>query len=125
MCTEINLNFTDATQRIIMQILNQDVHINEVLAQPISLPEDPQKDCIVLWKVFRSKDEALEYSHHILLEPTQRIVGGYWTDSAGGFFWLGVEVDDLEKWGNSQAIQLTDPFDSNDPVGQGRGPAGD
>ncbi len=105
-----------------MQTLNQDVQVNEILDQPISLPEDPQKERIVLWKVFRSKDEAVEYSQHVLLEPTQRIVGGYWTDSAGGFFWLGVQVDDLGKWGNSQAIQLTDPFDSNDPVGQGRGP---
>jgi len=52
---------------------------------------------------------------HILLEPDQKIVGGHGTDSVGGFFWLGIEVADLEAWGNTQAIQLTDPFDSTEP----------
>ena len=104
-----------------MQISNQDNHINQILAQAKSLPEDPQKERIVLWKVFRSEDEALEYSHHILLEPSQQIVGGHGADTVGAFFWLGVEVADLAKWGNTQAIQLSDPFDSNDPIGRGRG----
>ena len=108
-----------------MQISNQDNHISQILAQAKSLPEDPQKERIVLWKVFRSEDEALEYSHHILLESTQQIVGGHGTDTVGAFFWLGVEVANLEKWGNTQAIQLSDPFDSNDPIGQGRGPGSD
>ena len=76
----------------------------------------------MLWKVFRSEDEALEYSYHTMLEPDQQIVGGHGTDSVDGFFWLGVEVVNLEKRGNSQAIQLTDTFDSNDPIGMRRGP---
>lgn len=105
-----------------MQTLNQDNRIAKILVQPRPLPEDPKKERVVLWKVFRSEDEALEYSHHIMLEPDQQIVGGHGTDSVGEFFWLGVEVPDLETWGNSQAIQLTDPFDSNDPKGKGRGP---
>lgn len=108
-----------------MQTSNQDSQINQILAQPKPLPEDPEKERIVLWKIFRSENEALEYSHHILLEPSQQIVGGHGTDTVGAFFWLGVEVADLEKWGNTHAIQLTDPFDSNDPVGQGRGPGSD
>ena len=105
-----------------MQTQNPDDQITKILVQPRTLPEDPQKERVVLWKVFRSEDEALEYSHHIILEPDQQIVGGNGTDSVGVFFWLGVEVPNLEKWGNSQAIQLTDPFDSNDPIGMGRGP---
>lgn len=105
-----------------MQTLNTDHPIAQILAQPRPLPEDPQKERVVLWKVFRSNEEALEYSQHIMLEPSQKIIGGHGRDSAGEFFWLGVEVESLETWGNSQAIQLTDPFDSNDPDGKGRGP---
>jgi len=108
-----------------MQEVDQDVQIKKVLTQARPLPEDPQKERVVLWKVFRDEAEALEYSHHILLEPDQKIVGGHGTDSVGAFFWLGIEVADLEAWGNTQAIQLTDPFDSTDPKGQGRGPGTD
>ena len=106
-------------------MLNLDDHVSKVLTQPRHLPEEPKTERVVLWKVFRSEDTALEYSRHIMLEQDQCIVGGQGTDSVGEYFWLGVEVADLEKWGNSQAIQLTDPFDSDDPKGQGRGPAGD
>lgn len=106
-----------------MQTFNPDNPIAQILAEPRPLPEDPQKERVVLWKIFRSGEEALEYSQHIMLEPDQKIIGGHGTDSVGEFFWLGVEVENLEAWGNSQAIQLTDPFDSNDPKGKGRGPA--
>jgi len=105
-----------------MQAVDQDVQIKQILTQARALPEDPKKERVVLWKVFRDEIEALEYSQHILLEPDQKIVGGRGIDSVGGFFWLGIEVADLEAWGNTQAIQLTDPFDSTDPKGQGRGP---
>lgn len=105
-----------------MQAQDQDVQIKQMLTQARVLPEDPKKERVVLWKVFRNEAEALEYSHHILLEPDQKIVGGRGTDSVGEFFWLGIEVADLEAWGNTHAIQLSDPFDGNDPKGQGRGP---
>ncbi len=105
-----------------MQIVSQDVQIKQLLTQQRPLPEAPEKERVVLWKVFRSEAEALDYAHHIQLESDQKIVGGNGTDSVGDFFWLGVEVADLAAWGNSQAIQLSDPFDSDDPKGQGRGP---
>ena len=104
-----------------MQKFNQDDQVAKILVQLKPLPEEPQKERVVLWKVFRTEDDALEYSHHIMLEPDQQIVGGHGTDSVGGFFWLGVEVANLEKWGNSQAIQLTDPFDSDAPKVEGSG----
>lgn len=104
-----------------MQTLNHNDRISKILDQSRPLPQDPKKERVVLWKVFRNEDEALEYSHHIMLEPDQKIVGGHATDTVGDFFWLGVEVANLEAWGNTQAIQLTDPFDSDDPNGQGRG----
>ncbi len=99
----------------------KNVNIDQLLSQSRNLPEDPQKERIVLWKIFRNKDDAHEYSQHILLEDDQRIVGGSSNDSAGDFFWLGVEVEDLEAWGNTQAIQLVDPFDGTDPKGKGQG----
>ncbi|MHB1678492.1 MAG: hypothetical protein ACYCSS_13355 [Sulfuriferula sp.] len=104
-----------------MQTSNQDVQISQLLTQSRNLPEDPKKDRVVMWKIFRSENEALKYSHHILLEPDQRIVGGRSKDSAGEFFWLGIEVANLEAWGNTQAIQLADPFDGTDPEGKGQG----
>lgn len=101
-------------------------HVNEhdvkhLLNNRADLPKDPANERIVLWKTFRSIDEAIGYSRAILLEDDQTLVGGASSDSAGPLFWVGVKVDDLEAWGNSQAIQLTDPFDANDPAGQGRG----
>lgn len=103
-----------------MQI-SEHTPIQELLQHERRLPEDPKKERVVLWKVFRNLNEAFEYSRHILLEADQRLVGGHAADSAGEFWWIGVEVENLEAWGNSQAIQLADPFDANDPKGQGRG----
>ncbi len=104
-----------------MQTTERDNQVRGLLKQEHALPADPKKDRVVLWKIFRSPDEALEYSHHILLEPDQKLVGGCAADTVGKLWWLGVEVADLEAWGNSQAIQLTDPFDANDPKGKGQG----
>ncbi len=100
---------------------DKDISIRQLLSQPRSLPKDPKQERIVLWKIFRNENDALEYSHHILLEEDQRIVGGHSSDSAGDFLWLGIEVEDMEAWGNTQAIQLTDPFEATDPEGQGQG----
>ena len=104
-----------------MHTSNQDAQVKNTLAQVRALPADAKQERVVLWRVFRHEADALEYSHHILLESDQQIVGGRGTDSAGGFFWLGVEVADLEAWGNPHAIQLADPFDGTDPKGQGQG----
>jgi hypothetical protein len=95
----------------IMQTANQSAQVSQILSQSRSLPEDPKKERVVMWKVFRDQAAALDYSQHILLEPDQRIVGGHSTDSVGDFFWLGVEVADVAAWGNTHAIQLVDPFD--------------
>jgi hypothetical protein len=97
--------------------------ISDILHQARPLPENPQQERVVLWKVFRTEGEALEYAKHIMLGADQTIVGGHGTDSVGEFYWLGVQVADLAAWGNTQAIQLNDPLDSTDPHGQGRGPA--
>lgn len=104
-----------------MQTSERDSQVLSLLEQEHALPADPKKDRVVLWKIFRDPAEALEYSHHILLEPDQKLVGGRAADTVGKLWWLGVEVANLEAWGNSQAIQLSDPFDADDPKGKGRG----
>ena len=100
---------------------NRDEQVKDLLQQQNPPPKNPKSERIVFWKIFRTAEQALEYSHHILLEPDQKLVGGCGSDSVGPLWWLGVQVADLAAWGNSQAIQLTDPFDGTDPAGQGRG----
>lgn len=94
-----------------MNTLEAPLHISQVLKQMRHLPTDPKTERVVMWKVFRHEDEALQYSQNILLESDQCIVGGHSTDSAGHFFWLGVQVEDLATWGHTQAIQLTEHVD--------------
>lgn len=95
--------------------------ITQLLSHDRALPTDPLTERVVLWKVFRDKSSVVEYSHHILLESDQRLVGGQSVDTIGTFYWLGVEVEDIENWGNTQAIQLSDPFDGDSPKVQGQG----
>lgn len=104
-----------------MQNIIQDEQVKNVLSRNRDLPADPQKERVVLWKIFRNEANAVEYSHHILLEPDQQLVGGHGTDSVGDFYWLGVEVENLAAWGHPHAIQLSDPFEAEDPKVQGRG----
>lgn len=92
----------------------------DVLRQSRALPDDPIAQRIVLWRTFRSLEAALEYSRHILLGHGQHVVGGATYDDLGVLYWLGVQVDDLSKWGNTKAIQLTDHFDGANPDVQGR-----
>jgi len=103
-----------------MKSFEGDNEARRILAQSRPLPQDARAERVVLWKAFRNEDQALEYSRHILLEDGQRVVGGCGEDDMGWYCWLGVEVDDIEAWGNSQAIQLVDPLEADDPQGQGR-----
>jgi len=101
-----------------MKAFAGDTEARGILATSRPLPQDPKAEHVVLWRAFRNEDQAVEYSRHILLGSGQRVIGGCNRDDVGWYCWLGVEVDDLEKWGNSRAIQLCDPFDPEDPRGQ-------
>lgn len=78
--------------------------------QPAFLKEErrlPSRDTnlrVVQWHVFRDLDEAADYAGHIRLGPGQHIVGGADHDSVGRLWWVGVEVDDLARWGNRAAV---------------------
>lgn len=97
-----------------------DAVIEALLLHPRPLPHDPVGERIVLWRTFRSPNDARAYAHSILLGEGQDVVGGRTNDSLGEMFWLGVQVADLAKWGNSRAIQLSGRFDPEDPDTHGR-----
>lgn len=103
-----------------MKAFEGDHEAREILRTERLLPEDPRSEHVVVWRAFRDEDQAVDYSRHIMLEPGQRVVGGCGADDVGTYYWIGVEVDDIEKWGHPGAIQLVDPLDADDPRGQGR-----
>lgn len=94
--------------------------VDRVLQAERALPQDPTAERIVLWRIFRAREEAMTFSRAVLLGEGQQLVGGVSADSVGPVFWLGVQVDDLARWGNSKAIQMTDGFDAEVPGVQGR-----
>ena len=103
-----------------MKAFEGDEEARQILRTERLLPEDPRSEHVVVWRTFRNEDQAVAFSRHILLEDGQRVVGGRGRDDVGAYHWIGVEVDDLEKWGHPGAIQLCDPLDADDPRGQGR-----
>ncbi|MDA8382565.1 MAG: hypothetical protein M0037_05785 [Betaproteobacteria bacterium] len=74
------------------------------LNEPRGMPHKGPDNRIVHWHVFRHPEEADDYVHHIVLGAGQRLVGGFAQDSVGGLWWVGVEVDDLTRWGNRAAV---------------------
>lgn len=98
----------------------QDKTVATMVEHPRELPQNPVEEHVVFWRTFRSADQAVAFSHAIQLGEGQELVGGCTRDSVGELFWIGVHVDDLAKWGNTKAIQLSDPFDADDPDAQGR-----
>lgn len=98
----------------------RDETVAAILEHPRPLPQHPVDEHVVFWRTFRKPDQAVAFSHAIQLGAGQDLVGGRTRDSIGELFWIGVHVDDLAKWGNTKAIQLSDPFDADDPDAQGR-----
>lgn len=78
--------------------------IARILTETRSLPAHDADDKIVLWRVFRTASAALEYAESIKLEEGQSIVGGVDSDSVGKLWWVGVEVEEVSRWGNQAAV---------------------
>lgn len=78
--------------------------IVRILEQERRLPLRRGSHNVVQWHVFRSAGQARDYARHIKLGEGQRIVGGRDDDSVGPLWWVGVEVDDLARWGNRSAV---------------------
>ena len=77
---------------------------HEFLASHRSLPDHRAENRVVQWHVFRDVAQADDYASHIQLSSGQTIVGGFDSDSIGTLWWVGVEVDDLARWGNHSSI---------------------
>ncbi len=99
----------------------RDLAVKDLLGKERQLPQDPREERIVVWKSFRNPEEARDYAEHILLDADQVLVGGHCKDSLDRVYWVGVQVPDMNAWGHSMAVQLRDPFDSQDPKHKGRG----
>lgn len=96
-------------------------------AQLATLEEDIDKDCalpshrdvekhhVVYWHVFRRQVDALRFARHILLSDKEKLTGGRAEDSIGSLWWLGVQVDDLQSWGNRGAVHKIDFNDPENP----------
>lgn len=90
--------------------------LNEALDAEAPLPnEDPARKHIVNWHVFRRRESALEFARNIMVESGVTLVGGNTKDSVGTLWWVGIRVDDLEKWGHKSAIQMNDRVDPQHP----------
>lgn len=68
------------------------------------LPDHNDDSGVVQWHVFRDATEADDYAASIILGEGQRIVGGVDSDSVGKLWWVGVEVEDIGRWGNRAAV---------------------
>lgn len=69
-----------------------------------ALPRAPGDGNVVQWHAFRRREDAERFVPSVRLGPGQQLVGGRTRDSLGPLWWVGVQVDDLDQWGNRQAI---------------------
>lgn len=78
-----------------------DAFLDEVREIPSVTPMER----VVAWSVFRTREEARGLLGHVHLAPGQVLVGGHGEDSVADYWWVGVQVQDLEQWGNRSAVQ--------------------
>lgn len=77
--------------------------------------KDPEQTRVVYWHVFRRREDVPAFARWIMLEPGEELVAGHCEDDLGRLWWLGVRVDDLEKWGNRRAVHKIDAGDGQNP----------
>lgn len=78
--------------------------LTQLLTRMRQVPTRDNHDQVVSWHVFRTLSEAESYAEHVVLNDGQYLVGGTDHDSIGTLWWVGVEVDDIAKWGNGTAV---------------------
>ncbi len=74
------------------------------LTQERSLPAASGLGGVVQWHVFRDREQAQAFIPAIHLGAGQTLVGGYSRDSVGPFWWIGVQVENIQQWGHHAAI---------------------
>lgn len=68
------------------------------------LPSLDNGEGVVHWHAFRLREQAEAFLPSVRLAEGQNLVGGYTEDSVGVLWWVGVRVDDVDRWGNRQAV---------------------
>lgn len=77
---------------------------DSIFEREVPLPSGDGNDGIVHWHAFRQREQAERFRPSVHLAQGQTLVGGYTQDSMGPLWWLGVRVEDVERWGNRQAL---------------------
>jgi len=83
--------------------------------RPLPHQKDAIEQRIVYWHVFRRQEDALTFARHIQMPADEQLVGGKGHDSIGPLYWVGVQVECLEKWGNRAAVHKIDFNDPENP----------
>lgn len=89
--------------------------LESMFARRRALPADPVAERIVTWHVFRHAEEARDFARHVMLGAGESLVGGTTRDSLGELYWVGVQVEDIDAWGDRRAIHKTDFVDPQNP----------
>lgn len=66
--------------------------------KPLPTRKNAEELLISFSHVFRQFEEAVKFSESILLNSGESLVAGYTEDSIGKLYWLGVQVDNIERW---------------------------
>lgn len=77
---------------------------DQLFERDAPLPSGDGSDGAVHWHVFREQEQARRFLPSIRLAEGQSLIGGRTRDSLGTLWWLGVRVDDVERWGNRRAL---------------------
>lgn len=80
--------------------MTESLKLDERREVPTKCPDNK----IVQWRIFRELKDAQDHATHVMLGEGQRLVGGKDVDSVGEFWWVGVEVDSVERWGHRDAV---------------------
>lgn len=94
----------------ILQALEKEIDRHAALPN-----QDPVRERIVNWHVFRRRDSALKFARNIMIESGVSLIGGNTSDSVGSLWWVGIRVDNLERWGHKSAIHMNDRVDPQHP----------
>ena len=76
----------------------------EILENDHEVPSRAPIANAVNWSVFRHRNEAENYLDRVRLSDGHTLIGGHSQDSVGDYWWVGVQVQSIAKWGSHRAI---------------------
>ena len=77
---------------------------HEILENDHETPSRSPLANAVNWSLFRRRREAEDYLAHIRLDVGHELIGGHSQDSIGDYWWVGVRVPAISRWGHPQAV---------------------